>query len=84
MSHTHQIWNDVYNMPEALTQKLFEEGVYDVYELLNSDGGSDTDRLQTIFNYNPIPNTNHLQTAFYYDELQKGFTMPIVAVVTSL
>ncbi|MBS7263139.1 MAG: hypothetical protein KIG36_05995 [Eubacteriales bacterium] len=41
--HPHWIWFEVYFMPEDLTIKLLESGVYDVLELLN--GGSEN-RLQ--------------------------------------
>ncbi len=63
LAHPHWIWNDVYFMPEDLTVRLMESGIYDAFELLNGDCG---------------PETNRLQTALYFEECQKGFAMPIV------
>lgn len=63
MTHPYWHWRGAYFVPPKITKFMFEQGNYEIFELLNSSCGRET---------------NMLQVAFYYDELSKGFDMPIV------
>ncbi|MCI9337780.1 MAG: hypothetical protein HFH93_09605 [Lachnospiraceae bacterium] len=59
--HPHWISN-AYNMPDDVTDYLFEHEIYDAFELL---GG------QSV-------HENNMQTAFYHDQRARGRRIPIV------
>ncbi len=60
----HPHWmNNAFNVPDKMTEYIFETGVYDAFELL---GG------QSVFE-------NNMQTLLYYEQRAKGNTIPVVA-----
>ena len=62
VAHPHWICRQTYNMNRNTLDEIFERGFYDAFELI---GGNDT-------------HGNNLQVAFYYDQLAKGRSIPIV------
>lgn len=65
--HPHWICQDVYNMPDVVSDYLFKNQVYDAFELL---GG------QSV-------HENNMQTAFYHEERAKGYRIPVVGSTDS-
>lgn len=63
LSHPYWIWQNVYFMSEKITKAVFEQGNYEAFELLNGCCGRQT---------------NNMQTAFYFEERAKGFSLPVV------
>ncbi len=63
LTHPFWLWSQVYFMPLNMTEYLFRSGEYEAYEMLNGVCG---------------PEANQLETAFYYDQLRQGYTLPVI------
>ena len=63
LTHPFWLWNQVYFMPLSLTEQLYRSGEYEAYEMLNEGGGHEGDQLAT---------------AFYYDQLEQGYALPVI------